>query len=321
MKQPVRRNKIIASGLIVIGILVAAIGFFSGAKFSIIKTDDGFKAVGKEDRKHEEWEYKEFKSLEIDLADADIEIIPSNEYKLVIERMEGSEIEQQVKNNTLIIKDKKSNPILSFSMNFSGTIQKTIIKVYIPKDSDFVDVNIANDFGDVKINGMSTDILLVHSNDGDVLIEDNKSNRLTIQNKYGDITATNVQTTNLTIESNDGNTKLNNMDIAENADLINLFGDTILSDFTSKGTKLESKDGDINIKGKLLGQTMIESNFGDVNLALANKESELSYDIQNDFGDISINETEIVSKASKSVDSEDKIEIQSKDGDVKLTLE
>lgn len=321
MKTPIRRITIVASGLIVIGILLTAIGFFSGAKLSIMNTDNGLKAVGKEDRIHEEWVLNEYKNLEIDLADSDIEIIPSDEYKLEIERLESNEITQKVENHTLTIKDKKSNSGFTFNVNFSGDSQKTIIKVYIPKDTDFVDVNIASNFGDIKIDGMTTNKLFIHTNDADVSINDITSNRLVIENRFGDITASDVKTNDLAIEINDGDAELKKMDIAENADLINLFGDTMLSDFNSHRTKVESTDGDINIKGKLLGQTNISSSFGDVYLVLANKESELSYDIQNEFGEIIINGIEIVSKASNSVKSEDKIDIKSKDGDVEIILE
>lgn len=321
MKQPVRRITIIASGMIVLGILLVAIGFFSGAKLSIIKTENGLKAVGAEDRKHEEWVLKEFNSLEVDLADADIEVIPSNQYKLEIDRMEGSEITQQVKNNTLIIKDKNSFPSITFSMNFSGAIQQTKIKVYLPNDVDFENVNITSNFGDVKMEGMTTSNFVVHSNDGEVLLGDIKSTKLTIVNKFGDISASNVKADKLTIEINDGEADLSNMEIAENASLVNQFGDTNISEFISHGTKIESQDGDINIKGKLAGQTLIESSFGDVNLSLANKESELSYDIQNDFGEIIVDGTEMVAKASKSVNGEDILTVHSNDGDVVITLE
>ncbi|MEK4670249.1 DUF4097 family beta strand repeat-containing protein [Niallia sp. FSL R7-0271] len=321
MKQPVRRITIIASGLIVLGILLAAIGFFSGAKLSIIKTETGLKAVGPEDRKHEEWVLNEFKNLEVDLADADIEIIPSNEYKLEIHRMEGSEITHQIKNNTLIINDKTAFPAITFSMNFSGAIQQTKIKVYIPESTEFDDVYIVSKFGDTNINGVTTNNFKIASNDSDVVIKNVKSNKLAIENKFGDITASNVEAAQLAIQINDGDAELSKIDITENASVINQFGDTNLSDFTSHDIKLESKDGDINIKGKLLGQSIIDSKFGDINLALANKESELSYDIDNDFGDITINGTEIVSKASKSVNGEDTLTVQSNDGDVEITLE
>ncbi|KAB7672140.1 DUF4097 family beta strand repeat-containing protein [Bacillus sp. B1-b2] len=321
MKQFKRRSKLIASGLMVMGVLLAAIGFFSGAKFSIIQTDDGLKAVGKEDRKQEEWDLKEFKSLEIDVADADIEIIPSEEFRLEVERMEGNEITQEVNNNTLILKEKNTKSIFSFSMNLSGNIQRTIIKVYIPKVSDLDDVNIDNKFGDIKMDGMNINNLSIQSNDGTVNINEIKANSLTVHNKFGNITASNVNTTEITLESNDGDINLSKMNITKNADFINLFGDTTLRDFTSNGTKIESTDGEININGELFGQSVIESNFGDVQLALANKESELSYDIHNSFGSIMVNGTELVTKSSNSGQSEDKLNIRSKDGDIDVTLE
>ncbi|PMC35650.1 hypothetical protein CJ195_17840 [Bacillus sp. UMB0899] len=319
MKHSVKRITVIASGLIVTGILLAVIGFFAGAKFSIILTDRGLKAVGKEDRQFEDWTLKQFKNIEVDLADAKIEVIPSNEYRLEIESLEGN-ITHEIQQDTLIINDETSNHKITFAMNLVGYIQSTIIKVYVPKDQNFNDVTIANDFGDIRLDGMNTKKLTIYSNDGDVAVKDIQSNVVLVENDFGDVTASNVKTSNFTLESNDGDAELSEMDIATSATLTNSFGETSLQEFTSQDTKIESSDGEINIEGELLGKTTIESSFGDIDLELSNKESELSYTIQNDFGDIEVNGNEYESNVTNTADTSNKMDIISNDGDINITL-
>ncbi|MCM3439276.1 DUF4097 family beta strand repeat-containing protein [Metabacillus halosaccharovorans] len=315
------KQKKIALAMILIGILLAVIGLFSGTKFSIILTDNGLKAVGKEDRQNGEWVLEEFNNFEIDLTDAKLEVIPSDEYKLEIESLEGTKITHTVQDKTLTIKDGTSHSGFTFAMNFIGNIQKTMIKIYVPADKKFDNVSIANDFGDIMLDGMKTDKLTILSNDGDVDIKEIQAKDLAIQNNFGDTNASNVKTNKLTIEINDGDAELNTFDISQEADLTNDFGEISLRDFTSHGTKIESSDGEIYINGELLGKTNIESSFSDMMLELTNKETELNYHIKNDFGDIVVNGEEFETKASNNVDTDDKITILSNDGDVEITLD
>lgn len=320
MKHSIKRISIIACGMIVTGILLAIIGFFAGAKFSIILTDSGLKAVGKEDRQVKDWTLEEFKNIDVDLADATIEVIPSNEYKLEIESLEGTNITHEIQQDTLIIKDETPNHKFTFAVNLVGYIQSTIIKVYVPQDQRFDHVTIANDFGDVKLDGLNTKKLTLDSNDGDIAINDIHSNVIVIENDLGDSTASNVKASEFTLEINDGDAELSQIEIETSAALTNSLGDLSLNDFTSHDTKINSSDGEIDLDGELLGQTMIESSFGDIELDLLNKESELSYSIQNNFGDIEVNGNKFESKATNTRETENKLNITSNDTDIILTL-
>ncbi|MBS3678737.1 DUF4097 family beta strand repeat protein [Ornithinibacillus massiliensis] len=314
MKRSKNRIKIIGSGFIVLGIFLAAIGLIAGTKFAIIHTSDGFKAIGESDRLKEEFSLNEFKLINIDLTDADVEVIPSTEYKLEIERMEITEIAHTVENDVLSISDT-SKSWFRFSMNLGVFIDKTTVKLYIPEDAELVDATISSDFGSIQIEGIAAEHWNVQSTDGDVVISDIQSNSLIVENKFGDLTASNVNTQELKVEMSDGTADLESID-AMNTSVNNLYGDTYYKNFTSHGAKLESVDGDIGIHGVLLGETIIESKFGSVNLQLENKESELSYTIESTFGEVSVNDSEFNSKASQSVETDNKLEVSSTDGDI-----
>ncbi|QED49353.1 DUF4097 family beta strand repeat-containing protein [Cytobacillus dafuensis] len=320
MKSSRKIITIIASCMIVIGILLAVIGLSAGARFSITNTLDGFKVLGPEDRKIEEFPLSAFTNIKGDLTDADIEIIPSNEYKLKIERQKSTKITHEVENDTLVLEDNdsKSSPKLFLNLTFSS-IPETVIKIYVPKETKFSDVSLVNKFGDTRLDGVITDKLKIDSNDGDIVLNDVQANELNIENGFGDITSSKVTTKVLNIDMNDGDAIFDTINAASTV-LNNKFGDITFRNFTSEGLTMKSNDGDIEIQGMLLGNSTIHSSFGDVNLKLLNKKSDLSYNIRNKFGDITVNDNQFETKATNTTNSQNKLDITSNDGDVDVTF-
>lgn len=358
MKKNPKVLTIIASCMIVLGILLAVIGFFSGARFSIISTNDGLKVWSPEDREIETFPLTDFSRVNGNLMDADIEIIPSDEYKLEIERQKDKEITHTVKNDTLIIEDKEQKVNQLFMINLSLTaIPKTVIKIYVPKEKQFSEISLESKFGDIRLEGIASDSVNINTNDGDITFNSVNSNELKIVNAFGDITGSKVTAKDLMIEMNDGDIVFNDVDSnklnvknkfgditgnkleikdliieltdgdvvfdeinAESAVLNNSYGDTKLGNLTSHGLNIKGQDGDIEIQGLLLGTSAIHSSYGDVSLQLLNKESELSYTIENKFGDITVNNNQFESKATHNANANDKLDITSNDGDVNITF-
>lgn len=320
MKSSKKTMMIIASCMVVMGVILTVFALSSGAKLAITNTMDGFKVVGPENMVTEEFSLSSFTSLKVDLNDVDVEMIPSTEYKLEIERLEETEIIHKVENDRLIIEshEQKSSPKFLLNLTFT-VIPQTVVKIYVPKEAKFSDISLISKFGDILIDGMVVDHLVIYSDDGDITINDIQSNKLTIENGFGDINGDDIKTENLQIEMNDGDALFDSI-AATSTVFHNRFGDITFRDFTSQGLTLESNDGDIEIQGMLLGKSMVHSSFGDITLKLSNKESELSYNINNDFGDIYVNDNEYEKKATNTTSTEHKLEIDSNDGDVQVTF-
>jgi len=318
MKKMTKNITIIASGMIVIGIILAIIGYSSGAKLMITNVGDGFHVWSSEDRKTETIPLSAFTSIEVNLLDADLEIIPADEYKLKIDRHKDQEITYKVDNNKLIIegKKRKKRQIFSFDFGFANSLQ-TKVQIYVPNGESFSEINVVNNFGDTNMEGVISEKLTIRMTDGDLSMMDIQANELKLINQFGDITSNNMKAKDLTIEMTDGDAVFNTIS-ADSVVMKNGFGDTTFKNLTSQGVNLESNDGDIEIYGLLLGKSIIHSSFGDVNMKLLNKEAELSYKIHNNFGDITINDNEYNTKAVQKANSKDNLEITSKDGDVEL---
>lgn len=358
MKKLPKSFTIIASCMIVLGILLAIIGYTAGARFSIISTNDGLKVLSPEDRKIETFPLSDFTRINGNLLDANIEIIPSDEYKLEIERQKDKEITHEVKNDTLIIegKDQETKQLFNFNLSFTS-IAKSDIKIYVPKEANFSEISLENKFGDTRLEGMVSDNLKINTTDGDITFNNVNSNELKIVNKFGDIRGSKIKTKDLTIEMNDGDIVFNDVDSnklniknkfgditgnkvetkdlkieltdgnavfddvnAESTVLDNRFGDIKFGNFNSHGLNIKGQDGDIVIQGLLLGTSAIHSSFGDVKLQLLNKESELSYNIKNKFGDILVNKNQFENKATYKTNTKHNLDITSNDGDVNITF-
>ncbi|GAF63362.1 hypothetical protein BTS2_0253 [Bacillus sp. TS-2] len=319
MKRSKRVITVFASALIFIGILLALVGLLNGTKFSIITTANGFQAVGKEDRLQEVVTLDDFNRIHLDLADADIEVIPSDEFKIEMDKLKYTEVNYSVENNTLVIEDEAFSRF-NFAMSFSANIHKTNIKIYVPEDIEFDDINLANKFGDIQLAGITSNQINILTNDGDVTMNNIQSNQLMIKNRFGDLTASEVKAGDIKIEMNDGEAQLDFIE-STNTSLENHFGNVTLKNFSSEETELEITDGHLKIDGELLGQTFIHSSFGDVYLVLKNTESALSYQLETSFGDITINGNDYSSRAVSSVDTEHSLNIQSKDGDIEVIFE
>ncbi len=308
---------IIASSMVIVGIVLTAIGYMSGAVFTIVTTNDGLKAIDVKDGQTISEELTPFSDIHVDLDDTDFEIIPSDKYE--IEILSYKELEKgftyKVQNNKLLIKsDRSFGRFFNISL---GEIPKTKIKIYYPKDITFNTINVTNEFGDIHVDRIKSNHLNIYSEDGDITTTNVKIDKFEIKNNFGDIFASNVEAKNVVIKMGDGDLQCMKV-VADTTTITNQFGNIDLSDLSSNGLTIKSNDGDIKIQGLLLGKSSIASNFGDVNLQVTNKESELNYNINNSFGDIMVNENQYQSKAKHYVNTIHELTINAKDGDVNV---
>ena len=162
-----------------------------------------------------------------------------------------------------------------------GSFNTPSITIYVPKDVKLKTVDIDSNFGDMTIRDLNYQQLNLIKNYGDILFK----------NTTGDKT-----------------------------DITQSFGDMKLQQFSSNGFVVESENGDINIDGTLNGQSTITSNFGDTTLDLQNKKSEIGYDLNTDFGDLSVDKKEQNGKASQSYKGDNQLKATISHGDLVLTL-
>jgi len=396
MKKNMKRVTIIASIMIVSGILLTVVGYFSGAKLTLTRDGNGFKVYDSGNQISESFPLDSFTKIEGNLNDIDFEIIPSTEYKLEITQQENQKITHEVKNNTLYLNDETSGwtqgAIINFNLDFFS-LPQSVIKLYLPKDAVLSAVGLVSEYGDVQIAGITSTDFTIEANDGDIVLKGINSDKLTITNRYGDIivedmkgrqtkfltndgdlslkglnvttlnvtnnygdtdteditsnettiskengdlTIKNIHTTNLQVSNQygdmsgqsivaetlnltliDGDMTLNTVN-SNNAVINNQYGDILFRQFESQALDVQNDSGDIILEGTLFGTSRVYANYGDIKLILKNKQSELNYNIQNEYGDITVNNNPFKGSVTQTADSNHQLNIIAKDGDVNL---
>lgn len=317
MRKNMKTLSLFASGLIVFGLIIALVGFFSGAHYSITLDGTSFKVNDQQKLKSESLPLEAFQNIDGQINDADISFISANEYKIEIKYPADQEWNYKVENGTLFIKHTES-PQFSFNLGFVTANQATI-KIYVPKDQQMKQFKLINKYGDTSINGIASQSMDIVSNDGDLKLVNVNTEKLAIVNQYGDTTVQNVSADKISAKSNDGDMLFKNMNVL-NAFISNQYGDTALQQINSKGLKLTSNDGDVSVKGSLKGRTVIHSNYGDVLITPSNPQKELSYRLVSDYGDIIVDNKASESSVVSSENGDDSLKVNTQDGDIVLSF-
>ncbi|MGE7688818.1 DUF4097 family beta strand repeat-containing protein [Lysinibacillus sp. NPDC097214] len=162
-----------------------------------------------------------------------------------------------------------------------GSFRTPSIKIYVPSDVKLKTVVLDSNFGDTTIRGLNYQEFTLIEDFGDILFKDTTGDKTEITQSFGDMK---------------------------------------LQQFSSNGFVAESEHGDINIDGTLNGSSTITSNFGDTTLHLQNKKGELGYELQTDFGDLTVDKNEQNNKVSQSYKGDNQLKVTLSYGDLQLTL-
>jgi len=222
--------------------------------------------------------------------------------------------------------------------------------------NDFTSINIVNDYGDVEIvtsdryaletNVVEDDDITYSIKDNTLTIEtkgkkkndlqlgfgsfntpsitiyvpaDVKLNTVVLNSNFGDTTIRDLNYQQLNLTGDYGDIILKNT-TGDKTEITQSFGDMKLQQFSSNGFVVESENGDINIDGTLNGQSTITSNFGNTTLDLQNKKSEIGYELNTDFGNLTVDKKEQNGNVSQSYKGDHQLKATISHGDLVLTL-
>ena len=152
---------------------------------------------------------------------------------------------------------------------------------------------------------------------GDITLKDIKTTALQVSNQYGDMSGQAIDTERPNLTLADGDLTLNTVN-ANNAVINNQYGDILFHHLDSQALDVQNESGNVTLEGTLLGTSRVSVNYGDIHLILKNKQSELNYNIQSEFGDISINNNHFEGSVIQTADSNHQFNITAQDGDVQL---
>ena len=141
--------KQIAGSMIVIGIVLAMIGFASGGKWFILKSDAGFQVPKNQSLVSNSSELDAFTNIHLSNKHGDIHILPSDHYAIEVDSFKTTDVTYAVKDGTLTVeaKNAKDNAITIGFRSFNTPT----ITIYVPRDAKLSSIEIDTGFGDISL--------------------------------------------------------------------------------------------------------------------------------------------------------------------------
>lgn len=273
------KNNIIKISMIILLTIIAIclIAFM----INVINNQNGFRGFFKSYKTSEELVINEnydnnFEKISIDSKASNIYVYSTEENEIKIKYYGvKDEVSISTENNVLKVSTFENNKF------FNTKVSKT--EIYVPKTYDKL-IEIKNNYGNVEIGEFENSTISIEEDYGNVKVENAKD--ITIQNNYGDIS----------------------LGDAESATLNESCGDIVI-DNVEYSLQIEDNCGDVEIKNiNLKEDSYIKNNLGDIKILNTNEiyfdaktnlgdtkinnnynKSEITLKIQNDCGDIEIN--------------------------------
>lgn len=267
---------------IIILIVAVSLVLVGGAVFGIIVAKNGFANVnGKmEENTHELT--TDFDKINIDVDLSDIEIIVSDEKKVVCREIEELKHSVEVVDGTLFIK-QENNLKWYARIGFFGSI-KSSVTIYMPAKT-FESIQVKGATGDYTVNGaymfnnayikLSTGDVTSSANYGEAVItvstgkvnvNDCTVNKLGLSTSTGDINLKNVVVSDtLVTDSDTGDLTAQNVQVGNEIIAIADTGKFRLTNVTSKDIYLETTTGKKILTSVIAsGKMVIKASTGDV---------------------------------------------------------
>lgn len=215
-----------------------------------------------------------FNSIELTVDYADVELVASDRFAIeyCIAGEYGSPV-CEVRNNRLIFREPESFKMfhLGFStgnLGLSVSEPRYYVRVEIPKNTNFSDVSLELDSGELEISVL-------------------KADRLDIKSEYGNVRLDKYIGTDLNIRMDSGNLSVDTLK-ADRTEIQNEYGEVTLSDVSGGKLNVKLDSGNCQIGRSDLSDVTITNEFGDVQLGVTGNISSYGFDLYTEYGDIFI---------------------------------
>ncbi|WP_040197096.1 DUF4097 family beta strand repeat-containing protein [Candidatus Soleaferrea massiliensis] len=141
--------------------------------------------------------YQNVQNLEISCSYGELEIIPSNEFRVEAADV-SSDFKSEVKNGTLVVKDRRG-----FGF-FSGFGAHSKIIVYLPKDQSFESAKVECGAGEVHVDQLIADKLKLEIGAGAFYAKQIEADEADIKGGVGELRITDAKINDLDLDSGVG---------------------------------------------------------------------------------------------------------------------
>lgn len=272
----------------------------------------------------EKTKMEEFSEASIYLEDANVSILPSDDFYLEY-RLDGicKEPDYEVSDGTLYFQEGAVLEPYRISFHLFGNPanrEPFYLNLYVPRDQYFEFLHLSTESGNVELEQLNAQKAEFYLSYGNLKLKEFTGDTLDISAEAGDIESKNITCDDLSISSSYGNVAGGVISVSHRADLAldsgNLelsqlsadtlslhmeYGNCTIDSITNKTGQLSMDSGNLNLKSAALETIDISSEYGDVTLQLANKPSDYNYDLKTEYGTIEVGGKNIKAKEDGTV--------------------
>lgn len=236
---------VVIVGLIatVIGIIVGLIGWYGNhQKLDNVNYSHGFKIV--KYQKRNDYQINDFKKLDLQVQDADVEIKRGDHLKLETNLPDQQKLTVDQNNDTLSINSNR--------FDFAGigvNEENTHITLTVPNDYSLSELKVMMSEGTLKINHLKVDDKTqIQNEDGGIILNDVNFNQSTVTNNDGGIRLMGGNFNQISLRNDDGALRTVNAKFTGENHIWVRDGSIVLSKLNDNlQTQLETQDGHLTI--------------------------------------------------------------------------
>lgn len=272
--------KQIAGSMIVIGIVLAIIGYTSGGKWALAINNSGIHVPNEQSLVTNSYELDAFTNINIENKHVDVEILPSDSYSIEVSSFETTDITYEVKGGTLTVdaNNAKNNAIIIGFKSF----ETPIIKIYVLKDTKLSNIALDSSFGDINLQHLNSQQLNLIVKHGDLLMKDIVSEHTEITQSFGDMTLRQFSSTNFVAESEHGGIDIDG-ELNGKSTITSSFGDIdlqLLNKESELGLDLNMSFGEISFNDQSIEGDFSQSYNGDNQLQISLSHGDLDLSLK-----------------------------------------
>jgi len=285
MSKALRNFLIVAGILVIVGALIAGIGFFLGGMKPIGVTSNGLVIDGSSTKNMVQVneKYSDVTSVKVNIDAAELTLQEGDSFSLQgsynSSYQDYSFTQQDGVLNITGSSTKKGIWLLGGWNSANDNLTLTY-----PKGTKFDDMDITVSLGSLNINTLDTSSLEVSLD-------------------AGSLKGNNISTDTYTASFHLGSCTLDQFSLKDSGNLSLDAGSLSLSGSTANNLSVDSHLGSVDIAGTLTGKTSLGLDLGSLTLSLDNAESESSYSVSSDLGSVKINGTDMGNSVSKTTTS------------------
>jgi hypothetical protein len=273
--------------LMALGLVFAAIGFFTGAQLNLSAGSGGTKSADSTLREIKKENLAAFEAIDMNIDKADIEFVPSDHYGLIINyRGDADQFTCTDENGTLTVSEKNAASVQFWWGIFAES--HNTVKVYLPKDTQLKRLNVKNQYGGFTASGFDsadTDIDLslgslklsdASCGKADFTLSNGKSDirnieadTMAFRNDLASSTFENVTVSSsqkATFEASNGSITMKNF-TAGPMEINNDLGSVTLEKLTAAELKSKLDNGSLKMNDCKIGNLDVENSLGNIDIS------------------------------------------------------